>query len=108
MSTRPEQRKKPRVNFERGITVQMLAIDGTWRRTCRLLDVSETGAQLQVEGSLSGLELKEFFLSLSSTGLAYRRCQKEWVQSDMLGVSFLRNDPPAKQRSRRSAARVAA
>lgn len=99
----PEQRKKPRISFDREIVVQMLAIDGTWRRSCRLLDISETGAQLEVEGSLAGLELKEFFLSLSSTGLAYRRCHKEWVQGNQVGVSFLKADAPVKRRSRRAA-----
>jgi hypothetical protein len=37
-------------------------------------DVSDGGAKLTVEGSIEGLQLKEFFLLLSSTGLAYRRC----------------------------------
>ena len=68
-------RKSARVNFERGIHVYIMGIDGTWRRDCLMIDVSQTGARLCVEGSLEGLNLKEFFLLLSSTGLAYRRCQ---------------------------------
>jgi hypothetical protein len=32
--------------------------------------VSQTGARLHIEGSLVGLDFKEFFLLLSSTGLA--------------------------------------
>jgi hypothetical protein len=40
-----------------------------------MIDVSQTGARLLIEGSLEGLDLKEFFLLLSSTGLAYRRCE---------------------------------
>jgi hypothetical protein len=58
-------RKSERVDFERGVP-------GTWRRECLMIDVSQTGARLLVEGSLEGLDLKEFFLLLSSTGLAYR------------------------------------
>ena len=68
-------RNSERVEFERGIPVYMMGIDGTWRRGCLMIDVSQTGARLLVENSLEGLDLKEFFLLLSSTGLAYRRCQ---------------------------------
>ena len=70
-----ERRRGERVTFERGIPAHMMGIDGTWRRDCVMEDVSETGAKLTVEGSAEGLHLKEFFLLLSSTGLAYRRCE---------------------------------
>ncbi len=54
-------------------------------------DVSEGGARLTVvDGSVQGLTLKEFFLLLSSTGLAYRRCELAWVNGDQLGIYFLR------------------
>jgi hypothetical protein len=56
-----ENRKRERVNFERGIHVYIMGIDGTWRRDCLMIDVSETGARLCVEGSLEGLDLKESF-----------------------------------------------
>jgi hypothetical protein len=82
-------RKSDRVQFERGVPVYMMAIDGTWRRDCNMIDVSQTGARLQIEGSLQGLDLKEFFLLLSSTGLAFRRCQLVRVDGDQLGVEFL-------------------
>ena len=36
-----------------------------------------------------GLPLKEFFLLLSSSGLAYRRCELAWVNGDEIGVNFL-------------------
>ena len=75
-----EQRKARRVIFERGFAAHMMAIDGTWRRACKLEDVSDTGAKLTIEGSVEGLHLREFFLLLSSTGLAYRRCELAWVQ----------------------------
>jgi hypothetical protein len=85
-----ERRKGDRVTFERGIPAHMMGIDGTWRRDCVMEDVSETGAKLTVEGSVEGLNLKEFFLLLSSTGLAYRRCELSWVQGEQIGVSFLK------------------
>src|SRR6476659_4736223 len=82
-------RKSERVNFERGIDVFMMGIDGTWRRSCVMFDVSQTGARLHVEDSIEGLDLKEFFLLLSSTGLAYRRCKLVRVAGDQIGIEFL-------------------
>ena len=89
-----ERSKRDRVTFERGIHAHMMGIDGTWRRDCVMEDVSETGAKLTVEGSVEGLNLKEFFLLLSSTGLAYRRCELSWVQGEQIGVSFLKQKKP--------------
>ena len=88
----PEQRKSHRVVFERGYPAHMMAIDGTWRRECTMEDVSEGGARLTVQGSVEGLLLREFFLLLSSTGLAYRRCQLAWVNGDQIGVNFLKQN----------------
>lgn len=79
-----------RVTFERPPSAHIMAIDGTWRRVCALLDVSEGGATLRVEGSVEGLGLKEFFLLLSSTGLAYRRCELNRVNGDQIRINFLR------------------
>ena len=85
-----EQRKSRRVVFERGYDAQLMAIDGTWRRACQVKDISDTGAKLSVETSIDGLPLKEFFLVLSSTGTAFRRCQLAWVNGDNLGVFFIK------------------
>jgi hypothetical protein len=86
-----------RVTFEHRLPVQLMAIDGTWRRSCNLKDVSEDGATLQVEASIEGLSLREFFLLLSSTGLAYRRCKLDRVNGDELEVSFLHQRSNAKK-----------
>jgi PilZ domain len=91
-------RKSERVEFDHGIPVYMMGIDGTWRRDCMMIDVSQTGARLLVEGSLEGLDLKEFFLLLSSTGLAYRRCKLVRVAGDQIGVEFLAQDTFAKRK----------
>lgn len=92
-------RKSERVNFERGVNVFIMGIDGTWRRNCVMRDVSQTGARLQVESSIQGLDLQEFFLLLSSTGLAYRRCRLIRVTGDEIGIEFL---APAKTKKRSS------
>lgn len=98
-----ERRKGERVVFERGFNAHMMGIDGTWRRDCLVEDISETGAKLTVEGAVSGLSLKEFFLLLSSTGLAYRRCELSWVNGEQIGVNFLKPEtkkkPPRKSPS---------
>jgi hypothetical protein len=78
-----------RVTFSRGYDVCIMAIDGTWRRDCKLNAISDTDAVLTVEGSIQGLNLKEFFLLLSSTGLAYRRCKLIRVAGEEIGVEFL-------------------
>ena len=92
-------RKNERVDFERGMPVQIMGIDGTWRRDCKLIDVSQTGARLCIEGSFEGLDLKEFFLLLSSTGLAYRRCKLVRVAGDQIGVGFLEAPAPKSKKA---------
>lgn len=74
-------------------------LDGTWRRSGVIEDVSDTGAKLKVEESLAGLNLKEFFLVLSSRGLAYRRCELVWVGGERLGASFIRLGKGKQKRS---------
>lgn len=86
------------VIFEKSVDVQIMAIDGTWRRPCALKEVSDSGATLVIEGSVEGLNLKEFFLLLSSTGLAYRRCEMGWMNGDQLGVNFLYQRGKQKKR----------
>jgi hypothetical protein len=92
-----ERRKGERVVFERGFAAHMMGIDGTWRRSCTMEDISEIGAKLTVEGSFGDLNLKEFFLLLSSTGLAYRRCELAWVNGDQIGVNFLKQGDKKKK-----------
>lgn len=102
--TADQRRIGERIVFERGFNARMMGIDGTWRRNCTMEDVSETGAKLVVEGSMEGLNLKEFFLLLSSTGLAYRRCELAWVNGDQIGVNFLK--PGEKKKKGRGAAHL--
>jgi hypothetical protein len=81
-----------RVAFSRGYAVCMMGIDGTWRRDCVLWAISEIDAILTVQGSIEGLNLKEFFLLLSSTGLAYRRCELVRVNGTEINIQFLKGD----------------
>jgi hypothetical protein len=84
-----EKRMLDRVTFGRGFDVCIMGIDGTWRRECQLNAISDNDAVLTVEGSIQGLNLKEFFLLLSSTGLAYRRCELVRVNGTEMDIQFL-------------------
>jgi hypothetical protein len=92
--TGTDRRKHDPVEFERGIDVRLMAIDGTWHRDCMMREVADSGARLIVEDSIEGLNLNEFFLLLSSTGCAYRRCELAWVNGHEIGANFVRR--PAK------------
>src|SRR5579872_3505224 len=92
-----EKKVLDRVTFGRGYDVCIMAIDGTWRRDCLLQAISDTDAQLTVEGSIQGLNLKEFFLLLSSTGLAYRRCELVRVNGTEMDVQFLKGKKKNKR-----------
>jgi hypothetical protein len=96
MATNGESRGAPRVVFSHVVEASMMGIDGTWRRSCVIEDISDTGAKLRVDGSLTGLSLKEFFLVLSSRGLAYRRCELIWVDGERLGALFLKSGKAEK------------
>src|SRR6476659_1182425 len=92
-----DNRGVERVTFSRGYDVCIMAIDGTWRRECQLNAISDTDATLTVEGSIQGLNLKEFFLLLSSTGLAYRRCELVRVNGTDMDIHFLRGNQVNKR-----------
>ena len=97
-------RKALRVRMDHKQAVNLMGSDGTWRRSCVLLDVSQSGAKIEVEGTLDVLQAKEFFLLLSSTGLAYRRCELVWIDGTMAGVHFITADGKKKPASAKTAA----
>ncbi|MCK1286250.1 PilZ domain-containing protein [Bradyrhizobium sp. 44] len=89
-------RKAQRVKMDHKQPVNLMGSDGTWRRSCVLLDISQSGAKIEVEGTLDVLRAKEFFLLLSSTGLAYRRCELVWIDGTTAGVHFVTADAKRK------------
>ncbi|MCK1326334.1 PilZ domain-containing protein [Bradyrhizobium sp. 156] len=98
MSETQEQDK--RVVFERPVEARLMAIDGTWQRPCKIHDVAETSAKLVIDGAVTDIGQKEFFLVLSPTGLAYRHCELSWVNGEFVGVHFI-NRGRASKRARR-------
>lgn len=97
-------RKASRVKMDHRQPVNLMGSDGTWRRSCVLLDVSQTGAKVEVEGTLDVLQAKEFFMLLSSTGLAYRRCELVWIDGTTAGVHFITAQSKKKQATTPAAA----
>ena len=93
-----EKKAVDRVTFGRGYDVCIMGIDGTWRRNCLLNAISDNDAVLTVEGSIQGLNLKEFFLLLSSTGLAYRRCELVRVNGTEMDIQFLKAKARGKKK----------
>ncbi len=69
-----------------------MGTDGTWRRSCVLVDISESGAKLKIYGAPDVLRAMEFFMLLYCTGLAFRRCKLIWVEGSSVGVHFVSND----------------
>ena len=82
------KRLNDRVSFSQGVAVEIVSIDGTWRRECRLLEVGEDDAILSVAGSVAGLNSKEFFLVLSTSG-AFAAASSSVVNGDQVDVKFL-------------------
>ncbi|MCC8964106.1 PilZ domain-containing protein [Bradyrhizobium sp. Pear76] len=82
-------RRAERVKLDTHHPVNLMGVDGTWRRSCILLDVSQSGARLEVDGTLDVLKAQEFFLVLSSRGLAFRRCELLRVDGSEIGVRFI-------------------
>ena len=97
-----ESRKAHRVRLEQRLPVNLMGVDGTWRRSCTLLDISDTGAKLEVDGPVDVLRAREFFLLLSSTGLAYRRCALVWIDGAQIGVNFIAKVSKKKTKSKSS------
>jgi hypothetical protein len=86
------RRDAKRVRLSHGFNMQVVGPEGAWRRACTLLDVSDSGARLHLDGPLDGLELQEFLLKLSAIGNAHRRCKLVWKDGNYVGVRFLERE----------------
>jgi len=59
--------------------------EGTFTSTFRVVDISETGAKLEV---LSGEAPDEFTLAMSRRGGPVRKCRTVWRVNNQVGVRF--------------------
>jgi len=92
-----DQRKTARVTFTQGRPARIIAIDGTWSRDCLVLDAGDAGAKLEFKVAIADLDLKEFFLQLSTSGV-FRRCELAWINGDQIGVHFVKTKPAGRRR----------
>jgi hypothetical protein len=77
------------VVFEHPLKTKLMAIDGTWFRDSFLINVSDTGAEIELTDRMA--DLTEFFLLLTNFGNpVYRRCKRDWVNGARVGVKFIR------------------
>jgi len=88
-----QRRKNERVRFEKGYPARAVAIDGTWYRDCFVEDISQTGARIFFLEAIEGLNLRQFFLALSRSGAAHRRCRMMWLRGQTMGVAFASSAP---------------
>ena len=80
----PKLHEKPVVKFDRPLPVGIMTIDGTRCMDSRLIDISDSGGQVEIAGH--ALDLTEFFLMLTTFGNpVFRRCKREWVQGAIPG-----------------------
>jgi hypothetical protein len=89
-------RKSGRVKFEGGLEARLVGIDGTWHRNCTVSDISATGAKISIHEQADGIDLKEFFLLLSSVRAVHRRCKLVRRIGDEVGVIFLKTAAEGK------------
>jgi hypothetical protein len=78
-----------RVNFDHGVRVHIAAVDGSWRRACMMSEVSQAGAKLTVSEGIDKLDLSEFMLLLTPTGIVSRRCELVRADGEEMYVRFV-------------------
>ena len=85
------------VTFSRGYDVCIMAIDGTLRRDASSMRPPQRRDPYR-GGVDPGPQSEGFFLLLSSTGLAYRRCELVRVNGIELDMQFLKGKNKKKGR----------
>jgi hypothetical protein len=61
--------------------------DGSQLRSCAVIDVSESGAQIMVPSA--ALLPKKFWLVLTKDGMRRRQCRMVWHSDTKVGVKYL-------------------
>jgi hypothetical protein len=92
-----DKRKTERVAFQPGLGVGIVALDGTWSSDCTMLDASEGGVLLQLDKPPDPSTVGEFFLSLTKTGKAFRRCELSWISDGRIGARFVTQDKKSRK-----------
>jgi hypothetical protein len=83
-----ERRTEKRVRFEPPLDATCISVDGTNTTSCRVVEVSHSGAQLECSSHLPNA-MDFFLLFTTSPNPVYRRCQRAWIRGMHVGVKFL-------------------
>jgi hypothetical protein len=86
-----DRRRGPaRFIFEHPLDVRILAIDGTWCRDCQLIEVSESSAQISLNGP--PVADAEMILLLTKFGCpVFRMCKRTSIDGALINLSFHRD-----------------
>ena len=87
---RPEHRNSRRCHVLHGARIAFA--DGSTVQGCRMLDISGTGARLEVKKAEALPD--QFILLLSRDGRLQRQCSVVWRSATTLGVEFVPDCPP--------------
>lgn len=84
------------------LPIQLQDIDGGELATANLIDISDSGAKLQLESAM--VVPASFVLVLSPSGIVRRMCELAWQAEQLVGVRFMRGEPAAESRKACAAA----
>jgi len=85
-------RKSQRVAFSKALDATVISIDGTFKRSCTVMDISDSGAKIELGDDVGTFDLAEFFLLMSTRGAVHRRCRVARRYGNEIGVTFVRSD----------------
>lgn len=82
-------RRERRVAFRGGVPAQLVGADRSWRLSCRVFDISRSGAKVVLPGRLpEKSSITEFHLEFCPS--VARRCRLARLDGTCLGVQFVR------------------
>src|SRR5947208_11998290 len=88
-----EKRKSPRKNLRYPAYID--TGDGSPMQTCSLVDISDTGARMNLDASHK--VANQFTLFLGHESGARRRCRVAWRNAIQIGVEFLKVEAKAEK-----------
>ncbi len=86
---RPEFRKKKRRYISHG--ARIVLANGSLLENCRIIDISGTGARLEIK-NLEAVP-DQFVLLLSYDGRLRRQCSVVWRSETAIGIEFIPHCP---------------
>ena len=81
-------RKPAHVRFDPPIKARRMAINGSWSADCVVMEVSETGAQLECTADHLGPKEFLLFFTIGGPRPVFRRCSRRWLDGIQMEVEF--------------------